>query len=63
MTTNDPIALNAAQVAGVLGLAPSTLAKLRLSDDGPVYCNLGRRVVYRRADLEAWLESRVVRDT
>jgi predicted DNA-binding transcriptional regulator AlpA len=62
MTTNDAIALNAAQVAGVLGLAPSTLAKLRLSDDGPVYCKLGRRVVYRRADLEAWLESRVARD-
>ena len=56
MTTKDPITLNAAQAAGVLGLAQSTLAKLRLSGDGPVYCKLGRRVVYRRADLEAWLE-------
>jgi predicted DNA-binding transcriptional regulator AlpA len=63
MTTNDPITLNAAQAAGVLGLAPSTLAKLRLSGDGPVCCKLGRSVVYRRADLEAWLESRVARDT
>jgi predicted DNA-binding transcriptional regulator AlpA len=63
MMTYDPITLNAAQAAGVLGLAPSTLAKLRLSGDGPVYCKLGRRVVYRRADLEAWLESRVARDT
>jgi hypothetical protein len=63
MTTNDPVTLNAAQAAAVLGLAPSTLAKLRLSGDGPVYCKLGRRVVYRPADLEAWLKSRVARDT
>jgi predicted DNA-binding transcriptional regulator AlpA len=63
MMTNDLITLNAVQAASVLGLAPSTLAKLRLSGHGPAYCKLGRRVVYRRADLEAWLESRVARDT
>jgi len=63
MTTNNPIALIAGQAAEVLGLAASTLAKLRLSGNGPVYCKLGRRVVYRREDLEAWLESRVARDT
>jgi len=62
MTTN-PIALAADEAAKILGLAPSTLAKLRLSGNGPVYCKLGRRVVYRQEDLEAWLESRVVRNT
>jgi len=63
MTTNDPISLTAGEAAKVLGLAPSTLAKLRLSGNGPVYCKLGRRVVYRREDLAAWLDSRVARNT
>lgn len=49
--------------AGYVGLSVSTLAKLRLSGNGPAYCKLGRRVVYRREDLDAWLESRVVRNT
>jgi predicted DNA-binding transcriptional regulator AlpA len=63
MTTNNPTALTAAEAARVLGLASSTLAKLRLTGNGPTYCKLGRRVVYRRTDLEVWLESRVARDT
>jgi hypothetical protein len=63
MTISNPITLTAGEAAKVLGLAPSTLAKLRLSGNGPVYCKLGRRVVYRKDDLEAWLDSRVARDT
>jgi predicted DNA-binding transcriptional regulator AlpA len=63
MTTNDPITLAASEAARVLGLAISTLAKLRLTGNGPVYCKLGRRVVYRREDLEAWLKSRVAHNT
>src|SRR5215510_6046809 len=56
-------ALTAAEAAKILGIAPSTLAKLRLSGNGPLYCKLGRRVVYRRHDLEGWLESRVAHNT
>jgi predicted DNA-binding transcriptional regulator AlpA len=63
MTTHNPITLTAGEAAEVLGLAPSTLAKLRLSGNGPIYCKLGRRVVYRREDLEMWLQSRVAQDT
>jgi predicted DNA-binding transcriptional regulator AlpA len=63
MTTQNAITLIAGEAAKLLGLASSTLAKLRLSGNGPVYCKLGRRVVYRREDLEAWLETRVARDT
>jgi predicted DNA-binding transcriptional regulator AlpA len=55
--------MTAAEAATFLGLAPSTLAKLRLSGNGPAYCKLGRRVVYRREDCEAWLGFRVVRNT
>ena len=49
--------------AKLVGLSESTLAKMRLNGNGPTYCKLGRRVVYRRADLEQWLESRTARDT
>ena len=55
---------NCAKVAArFVGLAQSTLAKLRLNGNGPVYCKLGRRVVYRPSDLEQWLQSRTARDT
>jgi predicted DNA-binding transcriptional regulator AlpA len=55
--------VTAAEAARMLGLSESTLAKLRLNGNGPVYCKLGRRVVYRPADLEQWLQSRTTRDT
>jgi len=55
--------VSARAAALIVGLSPSTLAKLRLNGNGPLYCKLGRRVVYRPEDLNAWLESRVVRDT
>jgi len=63
MTTQIPITLTADEAAKTLGLSPSTLAKMRVTGNGPVYCKLGRRVVYRPADLEQWLQSRTTRDT
>jgi predicted DNA-binding transcriptional regulator AlpA len=48
--------------ARYVGLSESTLAKLRLNGNGPIYCKLGRRVVYRPIDLDLWLQSRTVRD-
>jgi predicted DNA-binding transcriptional regulator AlpA len=46
-----------------VGISESALAKLRLNGNGPVFCKLGRRVVYRPDDLEQWLQSRTARDT
>jgi len=64
-TKMTPVAkvVTAAEAARVVGLSESTLAKLRLNGNGPIYCKLGRRVVYRIADLEQWLQSRTTRDT
>jgi predicted DNA-binding transcriptional regulator AlpA len=56
-------ALMCRDAARIVGLSESTLAKMRLNGNGPTYCKLGRRVVYRLADLEQWLESRTVTDT
>ena len=63
MTTQAPQVLCAGDAARFVGLSESTLAKLRLNGNGPTYCKLGRRVVYRPADLQQWLESRTARDT
>ena len=58
-----PKVITAKVAARLVGLSASTLAKLRLNGNGPVYCKLGRRVVYRSGDLEQWLQSRVTSDT
>jgi predicted DNA-binding transcriptional regulator AlpA len=49
--------LSASMAAGYIGLSSSTLAKMRLSGTGPAFHKLGRRVVYRPEDLDAWLAS------
>ncbi|UVK55107.1 helix-turn-helix domain-containing protein [Mesorhizobium sp. AR02] len=43
--------------ASYVGLSISTLEKLRLTGYGPAYIKLGRAVVYRAHDLDAWIES------
>ena len=50
-----PRYLRAPEAASVVGLAKSTLAKLRCSGLGPTYTKLGRAVVYARQDLDAWV--------
>ena len=60
---DPPKVVTAGEAARLVGLSASTLAKLRLNGNGPAYCKLGRRVVYRPADLEQWLQSRTARDT
>jgi predicted DNA-binding transcriptional regulator AlpA len=58
-----PKVITAKVAARYVGLSVSTLAKLRLNGNGPTYCKLGRRVVYRPVDLDQWLQSRTARDT
>lgn len=51
------------RAAAYLGLSPKTLETLRTRGGGPPFLKLGRRVVYRKADLELWLAQRVRRST
>lgn len=44
-------------VSEIVGLAPGTLAKRRLTGDGPPFIKLGARVLYPEADLRAWMTS------
>jgi Helix-turn-helix domain len=55
--------MDAATAAVFTGLAVATLAKLRCRGGGPPYLKLGRKVVYRRADLADWLSARRVANT
>jgi predicted DNA-binding transcriptional regulator AlpA len=51
--------LRAPEVARYLGLSPATLAKMRITGDGPAFSKAGcRAVVYALADLDDWLASR-----
>lgn len=50
--------LRVRQAAEYTGLSKSTLDKLRCFGGGPTYLKLGRVVVYRQADLDAWLDER-----
>jgi hypothetical protein len=43
--------------------APATLAKWRVSGDGPKFVRVGRTPRYRGSDINAWLASRTVSQT
>ncbi|MDD2324616.1 MAG: helix-turn-helix domain-containing protein [Alphaproteobacteria bacterium] len=49
--------------AHYIGIAPSTLGKMRSRGDGPAYIKAGKAVVYRKTDLDAWLEQNRRRST
>ena len=58
------VVLRTTEAAQYVGLAPSTLSKMRVRGDGPAFCKVGPRVVvYRVPDLDHWLESRRRRST
>jgi hypothetical protein len=39
--------------------APATLAKYRVTGQGPIFCKIGRRVVYTPTALGDWAEQRI----
>lgn len=44
------------EAATYLKLSASTLEKARVRGDGPTYAQPTRRVIYRRRDLDDWLD-------
>ena len=55
--------LNTNEAADYCRSSVSTFEKLRLTGGGPVYSKIGRRVVYRVEDLDAWLDTHRRRST
>jgi predicted DNA-binding transcriptional regulator AlpA len=58
--TAEPIFVDTAEAARLLGLSPSTLEKYRFhrAPDAPPFVKIGRAVRYRITDLEAWAANR-----
>jgi predicted DNA-binding transcriptional regulator AlpA len=51
------------EAAAYTKIAVPTLERYRLTGEGPMFAKLGGCVRYRRCDLDAWIESRLVRST
>ena len=50
--------LTTVEAAHHLNLSHRTLEKMRIQGDGPIFRKFGRRVLYKRDDLEEWAENR-----
>jgi hypothetical protein len=63
MEIDDNTLLDAPAAARFVGVAVATLAKMRCAGGSPIFIKAGRKVLYRRSDLIAWLNARRVRNT
>lgn len=55
-TNMNVILLNTTEAAEVLRVAAITLHRWRNSGKGPPYIEMGRKIYYRRIDIERWIE-------
>lgn len=60
---NSSTYLNQREAASYLRLGETTLEKLRLSGRGPRYSKPLKRILYRKADLDSWVDSHIRRST
>jgi hypothetical protein len=51
------------EVSEMLRCSAQWLAKARVTGEGPVFIRRGRKILYRRTDVEDWLKSREMRST
>ena len=63
MTHLNPIAVDELVASAFTSISVSSLQKMRVRGDGPVYAKIGNRVRYRLADLEAFVSDSIVRST
>lgn len=60
-TINTPaITLNPKQVEAEYGIPVGSLANMRWRGEGIRYYKANRSILYKRADIEAWLEAQAV---
>ena len=62
-TTVKPYAVNTKDASKMTGIPVATLTTWRSRGGGPPFVKAGRCVLYRVADLQAWLDARVVTST
>lgn len=61
--TRATVYLTCDEAGTFLKLSPRTLEKMRTIGGGPRFRKLGRRVMYKQADLEAWADARACEST
>lgn len=54
--------MNTEDLADYLGVPIETVRQWRYSRTGPPGFRLGRRVKYRRSDVDAWIEDRITEE-
>lgn len=52
--------LDVDEVIAYMKVSESTLARMRRDKNGPPYAKIGTKVLYRKADLDAFIESKLV---
>ncbi|WP_374830586.1 helix-turn-helix domain-containing protein [Paenochrobactrum pullorum] len=56
--------LTSSEAAEFLRVKPNILAEYRMTGEGPIYIKQSaRRILYRRDDLETWLNKRTFQST
>lgn len=60
---NTDTFLTQEEAAELLRISPRTLERYRVAGSGPRFVKAGRRVLYRRGDLEAWTEANTFAST
>lgn len=56
---NDSPLLSVDEAAAYLRLSKATLSRMRKENNGPQYVKLGHRVLYRKSELDAFIDSNV----
>jgi hypothetical protein len=57
------ILYNQSEVAKQLKISPKTLEAMRQTGNGPKYCKIGRRVLYRYADIMEFIGKNLFNST
>ena len=60
---SDEVFMTPDEASSFLRISKSTLAKLRLTGDGPRYRKAIRRITYSRGDLVAWIDAKTFAST
>jgi excisionase family DNA binding protein len=60
---NEDAYMTPKEAARYLKSSASTLAKRRLSGNGPIFFRIGRAIRYRQSDVDAWLEQSASRNS
>jgi len=60
-TTPDCVCMSSKRTARYLDIAEQTLNNWRHLGRGPIFSKIGKKILYRRSDVDAWLDAHRVK--